>query len=321
MTRLSRVRPFVFVLPAATACLLAGSLMLSAPPPAWAQAAATPWDDIPTDDTLRDWSDEVPAHVSHADGDAWLDREGTVDQEPTGVPLLAGDRVRTRQGRLEILFADGSVLSLDEQTDAELLSDTLLRLERGRVRLDLTRVAGSAGYRVDAGGTTTWIRSAGEYRIELDDRTTAAPDVRLLVVRGQAELSANGERTLVRAGYEAFGSAVTTPSLPYAVTVTRWDSFDRWWDERRATRAGYASAQYLPSEVSSYSGVLDRDGDWQYEPTHGYVWYPRVVDSWHPYSTGRWTFVGAYGWTWVGSDRWAWPTHHYGRWGHSGRRY
>jgi hypothetical protein len=320
MTRISRVRPFVSALPTASACLLA-AVFLWVPQFASAQSSATPWDDVQTDDAIRDWSDDVPAHVSFAEGEAWLDREGTVDGAPTGVPLLAGDRVRTRQGRLEILFADGSVLSLDQDTDAELLSDTLLRLDRGRIRLDLTRTAGAAGYRVDAGGTTTWIRSAGEYRLELDDRNPTAADLRLLVARGQAELSANGARTLVRAGYEAFGSAATTPSLPYAVTVTRWDSFDRWWDDRRATRSGYASAQYLPSEISYYSGVLDRDGDWQYEPTHGYVWYPHVVDGWHPYSTGRWSYVGAYGWTWVGSDYWAWPTHHYGRWGYSGRRY
>jgi hypothetical protein len=143
----------------------------------------------------------------------------------------------------------------------------------------------------------------------------------LLVARGQAELSANGGRTLVRAGYEAFGSAVTTPSLPYAVTVSRWDTFDRWWEDRRAARSVRASAQYLPSEIAYYSGTLDRDGDWQYEPAHGYVWYPRVVDDWHPYSAGRWSYVGSYGWTWIGADRWAWPTHHYGRWGYSGRRY
>jgi hypothetical protein len=310
----------VSAFPTASACLLAAGLLLTSQSTS-AQVSATPWDAASIDQPVDDWSDDVPAHVSFAEGEAWLDREGTVDGAPTGVPLLAGDRVRTRSGRLEILFADGSVLSFDQDTDAELLSDTLLRLDRGRIRLDLTRTAGAAGYRVDAGGTTTWIRSAGEYRLEVDDRNAAAPDVRLLVVRGQAELSANGGRTHVRAGYEAYGSAVTTPSLPYAVTVTRWDGFDRWWDDRRATRSASSSVQYLPSEISYYGGVLDRAGDWQYEPTYGYVWYPRVVDGWQPYSAGRWTYVGAYGWTWIGSDHWAWPTHHYGRWGYSGRRY
>ena len=32
------------------------------------------------------------------------------------MPLLAGDRVRTRGGRVEILFADGSTLHLDHNT-------------------------------------------------------------------------------------------------------------------------------------------------------------------------------------------------------------
>jgi hypothetical protein len=317
MTRAPRVRPSAL----AAILLIVGFALL--PAFALAQLPTLSPDAPPADDTFRDWTDEVPAHVSHAVGNAWLHRDGAADDAPVGVPLLAGDLLRTRQGRLEVLFADGSVLSLDEETDAELLADNLLRLTRGRVRLDLGRAAGSVGYRVDANGTTTWIRAAGEYRIELRNRDSSAPEVRLLVGYGLAEISANGGRTLVRTGHEAFGSADTTPSMAYAVTVTRWDAFDRWWDARRVaqTTATSSNAQYLPPEIASYSAVLENDGDWEYDTVYGYVWYPTVVDTWYPYSVGRWSFVGHYGWTWIGHDRWAWPTHHYGRWGHSGRGY
>jgi hypothetical protein len=185
----------------------------------------------------------------------------------------------------------------------------------------LTRAAGAAGYRVDAGGTTAWIQTAGEYRIRVDERGGTTPDVRLLTIRGMAELSSGEERTVVRAGYEAGASATTSPSLPYAVAVSTADEFDRWWDDDRYERASVASSQYLPTEIAYYGGVLDRHGEWGYEPSHGYVWYPRVDVAWQPYSTGRWSFVGSYGWVWIGADRWSWPTHHYGRWGWSGRRY
>jgi len=267
-----------------------------------------------------DWSDDVPAHVSYAEGEAWLERDGAADGEPFNVPLLTGDRLSTRQGRLEVLFSDGSVLTLDEQTEAELLSDTMLRLGRGRVRLDLSRAGSPAGYRIDTAGTTVWIRTAGEYRVEVNSAATD-PSVRLLVVRGLAELHSSDGQTLVRAGHEAFASVRATPSLPYAVTVSRWDTFDRWWEARRSGRSGFASTRYLPAEVAYYSGELDRSGDWQYEVNHGYVWYPRVAHDWSPYSSGRWTYAGVYGWVWIGVDRWAWPTHHYGRWGVSGSRY
>lgn len=316
MTRSPRVRPSTFC---AVAGLIAGLLVI----PSLAAAQPGPsWVDPAADDTLRDWSDEVPAHIAVVDGAAWLHRDGLNEAAAESTPLLAGDRLRTGAGRLEVLFADGSVLAFDEHTDAELLSDTLLRLDRGRIRLELARTSGVAGYRIDAAGTTTWIRAAGEYRLDVDDRNRAAPDVRLLVIRGLAELSsADGARTLVRAGYEASANARSAPSLPYAVAVSSWDTFDRWWEARREERTGFTTTRNLPAEIAYYGGVLDRHGDWQYEPVHGHVWYPRVDHGWHPYSVGRWSFVGNYGWVWIGAHRWAWPTHHYGRWGVSSRGY
>jgi hypothetical protein len=274
-----------------------------------------------TDAPLQDdWSDAVPAHISYAESETWLERDGQTEAAPLNVPLLAGDRLQTRQGRLEVQFADGSALWLDEHTRVDLLSETLLRLTQGTIRLELARGA-DQDFRIDAVGTTARLRSSGEYRIEADARAVSDPSVRLLVIRGAAELDANGQRTLVRTGYEAYASARTTPTLPRSVVVTRWDEFDRFHDDRTADRSGYASADHLPVELSRYGSVLDRDGDWAIEPTYGAVWYPRVAETWSPYSVGRWAYVGAYGWVWVGSDRWAWPTHHYGRWGHSGRRY
>src|SRR5436309_13650220 len=53
---------------------------------------------------------DPPAHVSFVDGAAVLDRDGQPDSAPANMPLLAGDRLRTQGGRVEILFADGSAL-------------------------------------------------------------------------------------------------------------------------------------------------------------------------------------------------------------------
>ena len=58
---------------------------------------------------------DPPAHVSVVDGTALLERDGRTDTEVLSMPLLAGDRVRTEAGRVEILFNDGSALHLDER--------------------------------------------------------------------------------------------------------------------------------------------------------------------------------------------------------------
>src|SRR3954467_13309302 len=59
---------------------------------------------------------DPPAHVSFVDGTAVLERDGQRDSSPLNMPRLAGDRLRTENGRVQILFADNSPLHLDTNT-------------------------------------------------------------------------------------------------------------------------------------------------------------------------------------------------------------
>src|SRR5262245_37697813 len=58
-------------------------------------------------------SGDPPAHISLVDGTAVLERDGKTETAPTSMPLLAGDRLRTENGRVEVLFSDNSTLHLD----------------------------------------------------------------------------------------------------------------------------------------------------------------------------------------------------------------
>jgi len=260
----------------------------------------------------------APAHIAVVDGAAILERQGLAEAAAANVPLIAGDRVRTERGRLEILFADGSALDLDHFTTIDVPSDTLLRLLSGRVRL---AIEGSdpdeaVTYRIDTPGGSIDIRTVGEYRIALSG-PTGAEQVELAVVRGAADLTTEAGSVPVRAGERSIARAGAPPSYPYAYNSAVWDAFDRWSDDRRAARLGLASATYLPAGLYPYGGTLDRYGNWDRHPTHGYVWYPRVAVGWRPYHHGHWSDAGSFGWTWIGYDAWSWPTHHYGRWGFS----
>jgi hypothetical protein len=265
--------------------------------------------------------DDVPAHVAIVDGAASLERDGRREALEENTLLLAGDRLRTERGRVEVLFDDGSVLDIDEFTSMDLLSDSLVRLTAGRLRLAIARVTNTLTYRVDAAGTTSWIQNAGEYRIAIKDARDTNPEVELSVFRGLAELETPHGRTRVRTGAQAFAVATSAPSQTYAVNVAIVDDFDRWTEHQRDARLGVDSPQYLPSELRQYGGALDDAGTWGYEADYGAVWYPRVDVGWRPYYQGRWGFYGSFGWTWVGGPRWAWPTHHYGRWGYSNKWY
>jgi len=258
--------------------------------------------------------DATPAHISFVDGNVVLERDGRPDTAPASMPLLAGDRVRTQAGRVEILFADGSALHADRQTVVDFQSDEVLRVLEGRIRLSIPGQARDLNYRVD--GPAAWMQvvNAGEFRFSvLGGRE---PQVELAVLRGAAELVNEDGRALVRAGERAFARAGAQPSQPYVFNSAAWDDFDQWSENRRDQRLG-VSAQYLPPDVQSYSATFDQYGYWRHEPAYGYVWYPRVVAGWRPYYRGRWTTLPPYGWTWIAHDPWGWPTHHYGRWGFS----
>ncbi len=265
----------------------------------------------PPDDQVM----EPPAHVAVVDGAATLERDGQPDTAPLNMPLLAGDRIRTANGRVEILFGDASVLHLDTDTTVDFQSDELVRLLAGRVRLEIPGVERSVSYRIDAPWASAQITRSGEYRVGIvsGDRGT---EIELDVLRGAAELVNELGRTPLVAGERAFARAQAAPSYAYVYNSAAWDAFDQWSEARRDERLG-ASSQYLPDSVRPYAASFDTYGSWQYASSYGYVWYPRVDVGWRPYYNGRWATVRPYGWTWIGADPWAWPTHHYGRWGFS----
>lgn len=308
-----RVRLFVF--PVAFALLLSipSRAQVSDPYP----PSVDPFGQGDAPQDRVDWSDDVPAHVAVVDGTALLERDGRASAAEENTPLLAGDRLRTERGRVEVLFADGSALDIDEYSSIDLLSDALMRLMAGRVRLSIARATGNTEYeyRIDTAAASARIRTPGEYRLTLSSTRSAEPELDLVVLRGVAELANEHGRTLVRAGTRALATARLAPSLPYATNSAAWDAFDRWVENERDARLGVESGRYLPADLRYYGGAFDRYGSWDYAAPYGYVWYPRVSVGWRPYHHGRWSFSAFFGWTWVGFDRWSWATHHYGRWG------
>jgi hypothetical protein len=295
MTRLSSLRSLT---------LAAVCLGLAVPAPAQ------------TLDTVSPQTYEPPAHVSFVDGIVTLERDGALDSEPRNMPLAAGDRLRTRNGRVEVLFADGATLHLDANTLVDFQSDELVRLLEGRIRLSIPGPdRGDVFYRVDAMAGWAQITAPGEYRLSLTG-DARSPELELAVIRGQAELATEGGQTPLRAGERAFARAGAAPSYAYVFNSASWDAFDQWSEARRSLRAT-VSVQHLPSEVRRYAPAFDEHGSWRHHATYGYVWYPAVAIDWRPYYYGRWVTMPVYGWTWIGRDPWAWPTHHYGRWGHS----
>ncbi len=241
------------------------------------------YDPVSAPPEATDWSDDIPAHIAIVDGTATLEREGRVETAEENILLLAGDRLRTERGRVEVLFADGSALDLDHYTRLDLLSDSLVRLLDGRVRLTIARTTTALDYRVDAAAGSVSIKTPGDYRIAVRPARSGEQELDVTVLRGSAELGNALGLTLVRVGTHAAVTASTAPSLPFSANSAEWDDFDRWAEDQRDARYGTTSTRYLPEEIRSYGGSFDRYGSWDYLPTYGQVWYPNVDPGWRPY--------------------------------------
>lgn len=263
---------------------------------------------------------DIPAHVSAVDGDAILVRSDGDDEplEPN-ITLIEGDRLQTRLGRVEVLFADGTLLHVDHYTTIDFLRDDFARVLEGRVRVAVPRDRrvsygrGADAFRLDAPAATIELQTGGDYRVEV------APngDAEVTVLAGHAAVFNDRGDTRLVAGERVVATVDRAPSMPYYANAARADAFDRWSDARGRAYAAAVSLRYLPDELDTYAPVFDRHGRWDRHAEYGYVWYPTAPVGWQPYSRGRWRSYPRYGWTWIGHDPWAWPTHHFGRWGFS----
>ena len=231
------------------------------------------------------------------------------------MPLESGDRLRTTDGRIEVLFGDGSALYVDAQSTVDVQSDELLRLLDGRVRVMILGPARTISYRIDSPAGAVSITQPGDYRMALlhGERET---QLELAVLRGSADIFTDkGLRRSapVSAHTQAKGSRphLPTRSIPPAVTSSISGS------KTSTVRSAASRLNTLRLRCNRTRRCSTPNGDWRYNQPYGYVWYPRVATGWRPYYYGRWLSYPRYGWTWVGNDRFGWPTHHYGRWGFS----
>jgi Family of unknown function (DUF6600) len=257
-----------------------------------------------------------PAHVAFMEGSATIERDGVVELLSSGVPLIAGDRLETTTGRVEVLFGGGSALFLDESSLLDLLSPNSLRLLTGRLTFDvLPGQSGSATlYQVDTPAGSVFLTAAGEYNI-VGREEPPFFSTQVQVARGAADVVGDTGRISLTSGEESLVRTGAPPAFPLRFNSARWDAFGQWVELRRADHRNLnASQPLLPPAVQTYAATLDRYGSWSTDTQYGIVWYPTVGGGWRPYSNGRWAWVAPFGWTWVGAEAWGWPTEHYGRW-------
>ncbi len=245
--------------------------------------------------------------------------ETSSEEAVPNMPFLPGDRVWTdARGRIELHFADGSLLRVDSRSkldydgyDRQNGGQVVLRLWSGSVYVHQQDGSRSPEFLIETPSAAASLQARGVYRVDAVEGET-----RLSVFEGDASLDA-ADRARVRSGERAFarrGDRILGPDRFDRREAP--DDFARWDAELGGPTGTARGNEYLPEELSPFAEDFQNHGAWSFEAGVGNVWRPYVSSSWAPYSFGRWAWT-AYGWTWVPSEPWGWAPSHYGRWGYA----
>lgn len=235
------------------------------------------------------------------------------------MPLVAGDRVDTaREGRMEVVLADGNTMWLDEYTalslDAVAYSRdaaserTVIFLSDGSVIVEVSDHGLSPKpTRIDSRGATVYLDEPGLYRLH----ALPSGGLRVEVMTGLAEAATTAGGVLVRAETAA---EVGGGEVQRSEGVLTWsDEFAVWVGARRQIAAG-ESAKYVDLRYSRQAAQLDNYGSWVYvDSINSWAWQPTVGGSWQPYQAGRWYWTPT-GYAWISYEPWGWLPYHYGSW-------
>jgi len=246
------------------------------------------------------------ARVKVLDGSVWVrpSNGGDWEEFSSNSPIPPRSRVSVPEGsEAELQFHGGQFVLLTSGTDLEVRDlqerKSVFRLRAGEIRFDLTPDDfAPVSVRVP-GGAVAQFPVPGRQWLTVTDRD----ETRLVVRRGTAVVTVEGDEHRLRAGDEAV--------IGRDVTVGRYrggadESAEPPPPSEEAERQGTAPPVVV-SELREY-------GEWVNVPAYGYAWRPRVAVGWSPYVYGRWAWISPYGWTWVSYEPWGWYPYRCGYW-------
>jgi len=272
------------------------AFILAGVPPALAQEAEGP---------EGGFSVYAVARVKVLDGSVWVRPSGGGDWEEisSNTPVPPRSRVSVPDGsEAELQFHGGQFVLLTSGTDLEVRDlqegRSVFRLRAGEIRFDLPPDDfAPVSVRVP-GGAVAQFPVPGRQWLTVTDRN----ETRLVVRRGRAVVTVDGDEHHLRAGDEAV--------IGRDVTVGRYRGGADESVEPPPQSVGQAPGAAPPVVVSE----LGEYGEWVIVPAYGTVWRPRVASGWSPYVYGHWTWISPYGWTWVSYEPWGWYPYRCGYW-------
>ena len=138
----------------------------------------------------------MAGYIHHTEGEVWLGDRAIAPKPEDFEHLLEGRRLRTGQGRAELLLVPGSFVRIGAKSEIEMISSGLtsavLRLHSGSLVVDLQTQFEDDSIAVQVGDHEIRFRKTGLYRIDAREATT----LRVLSGRARVTTGASEERDI-----------------------------------------------------------------------------------------------------------------------------
>ena len=136
--------------------------------------------------------------INHIEGRVLLQEERLIEVRPSFLHMEAGQRLRTEDGRAEVLLAVGSYLHLGPHSEVEMVSAGLtkasVRLHRGSMIVDAYIVYDEDSLTLLAGEAEVRLLKKGLYRLDAPGEEGSS----LTVVQGNALLVSGGAESTIK---------------------------------------------------------------------------------------------------------------------------
>ncbi len=266
------------------------------------------------------YTNDSIARLSYLSGSAYIQKgpELAFEEAVVNMPIEAGDRIGTTDGRVEIFLSQKNYVRLDRNTKLDVVdlprqgSDlTRLRLWAGNIYLSVNRLVKEKTIEIHSPDISFYLLDEGLYRIDVSEKQKTA----VFVFNGLLEVAGEEGSLLLKSEQSLEASSGRFLAKPKRFFAVAEDAFDRWSDFRETHIRAELSKRFLPDELEDFERELEEYGEWVYLSPYGWVWVPGGVDAdWRPYYRGRWVWLSLCGWTWLPYEPWGWVTFHYGRW-------
>jgi hypothetical protein len=211
-----------------------------------------------------------PGTLNYVEGSVTVDGREVGRSAVGSTDILPGSVLRTGNGKAEVLLAPGVFFRLGSNSEARLVSasliDTKVALERGTAMLEAARLEDENKIQVSNQGFTTTLKDEGIYRFDAERPSVAVFD-------GKAEVREGDEKVELKKGKAVVDGAA----------VLKAEKFDR--DEVKKTDELYqwssVRSKYLSeASASAAQSILASRSRW-YGP--GWYWNPWMrTYSWLP---------------------------------------